>query len=341
MTADPKLLNRLLDAPEHHDFFQAVSLLEQLLPERAPVGEFADPGDEVVRFETSAGIAFPASAIQSLEEKRSDDPLRMVVNFLGLTGPQGVMPLDYSLYVAQRIRAGDRTIKDFLGLFDHRMLSLFYRAWTKTHPGIGFGTRDGRDWLTRYLLNIVGLGTPGLQDRLGISDELLLYFAGLLALPTRSATALEQLVSDSFGVPVEVEQFVGAWYPLDRRAQTALGETVVGPGQLGSEGSLGYGAVAGDEVWDQQGRVRLRIGPLTRAQYDRFLPGGPSSESLRALTRFYGNDQFDFEVQLVLARDDAPAFQLDGDDVPLPLGWCTWLRTGPLDRDPDDARFLL
>ncbi|HEX3866011.1 MAG TPA: type VI secretion system baseplate subunit TssG, partial [Gemmatimonadaceae bacterium] len=110
---------------------------------------------------------------------------------------------------------------------------------------------------------------------------------------------------------------------------------------LGEEGSLGFGAVAGDEVWDQQGRVRLRIGPLARDQYDQFLPGGRSFDALRALTRFFGNDQFDFEVQLVLAREDAPAFRLDGDDTPLPLGWCTWLRTSPLDRDPDDARFLL
>jgi type VI secretion system protein ImpH len=124
---------------------------------------------------------------------------------------------------------------------------------------------------------------------------------------------------------------VGAWYPLTRAAQTALGDEL---------GTLGGGAVAGDEVWDQQGRVRVRIGPLTRRRYDEFLPGGASHEALRALTRFFGNDQFDFEIQLVLARDEAPAFRL-GDDVPLPLGWCTWLRTAPLDHDPDDALFTL
>jgi len=341
MTIDPKLLGRLLDDPQGFDFFQAVALLEQLRPERAPVGQFGDPGEEVVRFATPTSVAFPPTEIAALDDGATDQPARMTVNFLGLTGPQGQLPLDYSLYAASRARAGDRAMKEFLGLFEHRIISLFYRAWAKSHAAIRFqGEAHGetpdapraRDSLTTQLLAVVGMDTPGIADRLAISDESLVYYAGLLAMPGRSATALEQLISDYFDVPCEVEQFVGAWYPLDRTAQTALG---------GDDGSLGGGAVAGDEVWDQQGRVRIRIGPLTRRRYDEFLPGGPLHEALRALTRFFGNDQFDFEIQLVLARDEAPPCRLDADTEPLPLGWCTWLRTAPLGRDPDDALFAL
>ena len=100
----------------------------------------------------------------------------MTVNFLGLTGPQGVLPLDYSLYAAGRERAGDHALKDFIGLFEHRIISLFYRAWAKSHAGGRVSGRrrrkddDGRrptrppieDWLTRQLLSLVGLATPGL-----------------------------------------------------------------------------------------------------------------------------------------------------------------------------------
>jgi len=138
MTIDPKLLGRLLDAPQAFDFFQAVSLLEQLRPERAPVGEFGDPGDEVVRFATPASVGFPASEIAALEDGAEGEPARMTVNFLGLTGPQGMLPLDYSLYAANRVRAGDRAMKDFLGIFDHRIISLFYRGWTKSHAAVRF-----------------------------------------------------------------------------------------------------------------------------------------------------------------------------------------------------------
>lgn len=342
---DPKLINGLLDDPHGYDFFQAVSLLEQLRPERAPVGEFADPSDEVVRFATPATVGFPASQIQRLEEGEGGAPAQMTVNFLGLVGPQGALPLDYTLYARSRERVGDYALKDFIGLFEHRLISLFYRAWAKSHAVVGFA-RDSAgddqrtdatsgetgDWLTRQLSSIVGLSTRGLHGEQPMSDEALLYYAGLLSVPSRPATALEQLVSDYFDVPCQVEQFVGAWYPLHVTAQTALGE---------GDGGLGSGAVAGDEIWDQQGRVRLRIGPLPRRRYDEFLPGGASHDALKALTRFFGDDQFDFEIQLVLARDETPACRLDADDVPLPLGWATWLRTAPLDRDPDDAVFTL
>ena len=339
-TPDPGLLGPLFDEPQSFEFFQAVQLLEQLHPERAPVGEFADPADEVVRFATPSAVAFPTSPIRSLETAGADEPANMTVNFFGLTGPQGVLPLDYSMYAATRERAGDHTLKDFLGLFEHRIISLFYRAWAKSHPGTAAArpadssddAKRTREWLMAQLLGIVGLGTRGLQDRLPLADESLLFYSGLLSLPSRPAAALEQLVSDYFDVHCELEQFVGAWYPLERAAQTTLGDDF---------GTLGGGAVAGDEFWDQQGRVRLRIGPLPRSRYDEFLPGGASHDALRGLTRFYGNDQFDVEIQLVLARDDAPFLELGRDDAPVPLGWCTWLRTGPLDRDPDDASFLL
>lgn len=344
MTIDPRLINPLLDAPWSFQFFQAVRLLEQLRPERAPVGEFADPDDEVARFDVSTAVGFPASEIQSLEDP-TDGPAQMTVNFFGLTGPQGVLPLDYSLYVAARVRAGDRAPKDFLGLFEHRLISLLYRAWAKSNAVVGFARARSEedagagtsahaavDWLTHDLMGVVGLATPGLQHRQPMADDALLYYSGLLSMPSRPASALEQLIADYFDVPCEVEQFVGAWYPLSTSAQTALGSEL---------GALGGGAVAGDEVWDQQGRVRVRLGPLTRARYEEFLPSGASHEALRALTRFFGNDQFDFEVQLVLARDEAPSFQIGADAAPLPLGWCTWLRTAPLDRDPDDAVFAL
>jgi type VI secretion system protein ImpH len=338
MTIDPKLLGRLLDDPHAFEFFQAVSLLEQLRPERAPIGGFGDPGDEVVRFSTPTSVAFPASEIAALTDGAEGEPARMTINFLGLTGPQGVLPLDYSLYAASRARAGDRAMKDFLGLFDHRIISLFYRAWTKSHAAVRFqketsaDVASAPDSLTTQLLALVGMDTPGLANRLAISEESLLYYAGLLAIPSRSASALEQLVSDYFDVPCEVEQFVGAWYPLERSAQTALGDDL---------GLLGGGAIAGDEVWDQQSRVRIRLGPLTRRRYDEFLPGGALHDALRGVTRFFANDQFDFEIQLVLARDEAPPCRLDADTEPLPLGWCTWLRTTPLERDPDDALFAL
>jgi type VI secretion system protein ImpH len=330
-----EILKRLRAEPYSFEFFQAVSLLERLLPGRAPVGGFNDPRDEVIRFATPTSVAFPASEIQAIDDARDGGgPPRMTVNFFGLTGPQGVMPLVYSLYLADRRRARDHAAKEFTGIFEHRMLSLFYRAWERSHAAVAHGRSD-RDWLTRHLLNLIGLGTEGLQRQLPIPDEALLFYVGLLGVPTRPAVALEQLLSDYFGVPADVEQFVGAWYPLERATQCELDDD-------SSSTQLGNGAVAGDELWDLQSRVRIRLGPLTREQYDRFLPGGSAHDHLRALTRFFGNDQLDFEIQLVLARDEVPPCRLGGDDAaPVALGWSTWIRTVPFGRDADETTFTL
>jgi type VI secretion system protein ImpH len=349
-TDRPEILEDLFADPWGYQFFQAVRLLQSGLPGRAPVGGFADPRAESVRFESRNSVAFPASEIAALEAGRAPgDPARMTVNFMGLTGPQGVLPLVYSNYVSERVRAGDSALKDFFGIFEHRAISLFYKAWARAHASVGAAsqTREAppqretdrdvpADWLTRHLLDLVGLGTPGVQDRLPMPDTVLLFYSGLLSLPTRPAAALEQLIRDYFGVRAEVHQFVGAWYPLERWTQCEIGEPDSESAQLG------HGAVAGDETWDQQSRVRITLGPLSRRQYDSFLPGGNAHEPLRAVTRFFGDDQFDFEVQLVLARDEVPGVRLGMEGVDAaPLGWSTWLRTTMPEHDPADAVFTL
>lgn len=328
------LAELLREDPTSFEFFQVVRVLERLLPDRLPVGEFGNPADEVVRFVVNPSIAFPASEVQALEQ-RPDEAPRLMVNFMGLTGPTGVLPYDYSLTVSERARAKDQTLRDFLDIFHHRMISLFYRAWEK-HRFTVAHERDQHDRVTRHLLDLVGLGTGGLQRRLAVRDESLLFYSGLLALRPRPAVALEQMLEDYFGVPVEIEQFVGGWYPLERGTQCALGDEPCESAQLG------LGAVAGDEIWDQQSRVRIRLGPLTRQQYDQFLPDGSAHEPLRSLVRFFGGEQFDFDIQLVLMRDDVPGVTLGADDQGAPpLGWCTWIRSAPFARNPDDTILTL
>lgn len=337
LTPDPDpryLLERLLrDEPTAVEFFQAVRLLERLRPDRAPVGGFGDPSAEVVRFTVPPTLAFPPSELRSLDMD-ADGPARMAVTFLGLTGPLGVLPHVYTLQVGDRARQRDTALRDFLDIFHHRLISLFYRAWEKYRFTVA-RERSGGEALAVHVADLIGMGTPGLQDRLALSDESLLFYAGLLAPHRRSAVALEQLLADYFDVPVAVEQFVGGWYTLDGGDQCALGDD----GSASTQ--LGLGAVVGDEIWDPQARVRVRLGPLTRAQYDDFLPGGLALDRLRTLVRVFADDQLDFELQLVLAREAVPPCVLGADDVGLPLGWATWLRTAPLARDPDDTLFTL
>jgi type VI secretion system protein ImpH len=338
-TADLKTMSpaeRLLADPTPFGFFQAIRLLEREYPDRVPVGGFGNPAEEVARFAVHPSLAFPASEIQSLAPG-VDGPEQMTVNFLGLTGPQGLMPHRYTQLVQERLRARDTTLRDFLDLFHHRILSLFYRAWEK-HNLVVAHERDQHDRLTEHLGDLVGLfGPEPAAGQRWVRREALLYYAGLLMSRQRSAAALEQLLADYFGVPVEVQQFVGAWYPLAASLRTHLSDD---PDPTAAP--LGEGSVVGDEIWDQQASVRLRVGPLTRAQYESFLPRGSAYKALRELTHAYGGDGCEFELQLVLAASDVPAATLGAKrEEGLPLGWGTWLRTQPFDHDPDDTILTL
>jgi type VI secretion system protein ImpH len=320
--------------PYSFGFFQAVRLLERLQPDRTQIGWFDDPAHEVVRVGVYPEIAFPASEIQQLDV--SGEQPKMRVNFMGLTGPQGVLPHHYSLLVVERLRARDGALADFLDMFHHRMLSLFYQAWRKYRFVIA--REDGaRDRLAARLADLIGLGLGTTRQPLPFPTEALLFRAGLLASQSRSAVALEQLLGDFFDVPVEVEQMVGGWYPLTIDDRAMLGEDEM------DSNVLGRGAVAGDEIWDQQGRVRLRIGPLDRPRYDTFLPGGDAYRSLAALVRFYSHDQFDFEVQLILAHEDITGVRLGTpvDEREQCLGWSTWICSAPRARDAEETVLTL
>ncbi len=337
MAANPRYaeVRKLLETfPQQFDFFQAVRMFERIYPDREPVGRFVAPSREVARFGAHASMVFPASAIQRVDWSESGAPA-VIVNFMGLTGPLGVLPLFYTQFIVERVRAKDTAMLAFFDIFNHRMISLLHRAWEKYRFGIAY-ERGERDRMTHVLLHLVGLGSGGLERRQAAPDQSLLYYSGLLSLQARSSAALKNLLWDYFDVPVEIEQFVGAWYRLEEPMQCRFEKAGAYSEQVG------VGALVGDEIWDQQAGVRIRLGPLTLRQYIDFLPNGSAYRPLQALVRFFGGDQFDFEVQLVLKRGETPGCELgarlggDADGAPW-LGWLTWAKTRPMDRDPSDT----
>jgi type VI secretion system protein ImpH len=324
---------KLRREPFSFDFFQAVRQLERLLPERTSVGRFAHPETVVTRFKAHPSLAFPASQIQAMESPDSG-PVKMTVNFMGLTGPEGVLPNSYTSLLIERLRESDSSPRDFLDIFNHRIISLFYRAWRKYRFDVAYEQGE-RDLFSRHLHSLLGLGSEGLRDRQAVSDDSLIYYAGLLAQRPRSAQALQQILSDYFDVPVQIEQFAGAWYRLDPATQCRLTE-----GRDESE-ELGFGAVIGDEVWNQQSKVRIVLGPLTLERYADFLPHGKSWLPLEAWVQFFSNE-WDFEVKLILEREQVPACSLGAEGASGPrLGWVSWVKSAPFRRDPDDTVLAL
>ena len=331
------LADFVFENAESIEFFQLVRLLHRLYPDRKGVAEpDVRVDDEVARFGSSSSLAFPLGEIAEIEPPHGNTATKVVVNFMGLVGPAGVLPLEYTALVGERTRQGNDGLRDFLDIFHHRAISLFYRAWEKTHFFAAY-ERGKPDRLSEHVSDLVGIGVDTIRRAVPFNAESLLFHAGLLAPQQRSAAALEQLIADHFDVSAEVTQFTGGWYAIDTQTQCAIG------GERGESDQLGLGAVVGDAVFDPQAGARIRLGPLTRERYAEFLPGGASRKALRDLVRLFAGESLDLELQLVLRAEEVPAPVLDDvTELPLSLGWSTWLNTaGQMSRDPDDTIFPL
>ena len=289
----------------------------------------------------------------------------MTQAFMGLTGPNGVLPRHYTelLFRLKRDAKGPEryALRDWFDLFNHRIVSLFYRAWEKYRFYIPY-EREGFDRIetdpfTNCLYSLVGLEAKPLRNRLRVStretideevrervlarveDLALLRFGGLLGHRPRCALSLEAMLADYFQLKAKIRQFQGQWLQLGKANRSSL------QGEQGNN-QLGVTTVLGDRVWDAQSKFRIRLGPLRYDQFLDFLPDRSPVPERKAifllvhLVRLYVEPTLDFDIQLVLAADEVPECQLtEPGGFGARLGWNTWIRTDILTHDADDAVF--
>lgn len=321
---------RLFSEGYRFDFYQAVRLLEILRPESDPVGERSDPRGEPVRFRSHAGFDFPASDVVRVTRDGEDAPAEMTVAFLGVAGGLGPLPRPFTELLLERVARKDTALRDFLDVFNHRLVSLMYRARKKHRLSLATSSPE-ESGVADYLYSLLGLGTPGLRGRMEVRERALLGYAGLLAQRPRSLVALERVLADYFQVRVKGDPLRGRWLALEEDQLTRIGE-------WGRNQVLGGGAVLGTRVWEQQGALELRVGPLSLEEFTDFLPTGTAFRPLCELTRFHAGTELDFTVRLLLKAEEVPPARLGG-GAGTRLGWTSWLRTR--DFAADDEQVVL
>ncbi|MCP4194996.1 MAG: type VI secretion system baseplate subunit TssG [Planctomycetaceae bacterium] len=315
---------RLFQHPEYFDFFQITRLLEQRfgrehLPNavadgsierdiptleklRLPLGYDAAPDQEVVRFRTTLAAAFPGTEVVSLIDRFESPelPPEMVISFMGLVGPSGVLPDSYTEKLRELALTGETAAHVFFDLFLHRSLSLYYRGWKKHRSGISFEQRrlfglscvstSTLDCFSDCMRHLVGLGQKGVQGNLArqIIDiekiesqkdpfelrldsqsiqDVFTYYSSHFATSNRSSVGLEEVLGDVFREQVSVIPFQHSWLYLDPEVQSRF------PARNSITGSsltrLGEDFVLGARVRDQETKFVIQIGPI--ASRERFL----------------------------------------------------------------------
>ena len=355
------LREELFERASAFEFFQAVRLLHKLRPDRRGVGRDADPAHEAVRFRSDTSFAFPEGDIREVIAGEPGRPDEMIVKLIGIASPGsfGSLPTPY----VEEVRRQERVLKnpamrEFFDLFNHRLTSLFYRAWERSRLPVLYDLRVDNAF-EAVLFAAIGLHGPGLEQRMPLDQASLLARAGLLAMAPAPAVAIESVVTSLFGVPARVVQFLPSWYAIDAGDRNRLGS---------ANSSLGVDLNLGEQVLLAQSRFRLALGPIGRDRFIALLPDGDSFAALSSVVRLAAGVELDFEIQLILAAAEVPETRLgasraqraegerrpeasraqraegerrpeDAGDPPAQLGRTTWLRTQAFTEDARGAVF--
>ncbi|HEY3245614.1 MAG TPA: type VI secretion system baseplate subunit TssG [Phycisphaerae bacterium] len=317
-----------------------------------PLGERGPVTAERLRLRPYISVGFPSTDVRRISRCPLPDHdeffYRLDVTFMGLYGVSTPLPLHYAISIlrsvesvpgvdpapagsagaspSQAIAAVPATdngesspMRDFLDIFHHRVLSLFYRAWAKYRYDVSFGV-PGRDIITDYLLWLIGLSRVAKAQEVGVSPIRLIRYAGLLTQHPRSAATLEGMLLDYWGeqIPVRVDQFQGRWVALS-------------PGDLNHMGvanaRLGVDLTVGEEVYDLSGAFGVSMGPVDWHTYLSFLPDGEGYAQTKALIELYCTDPLAFTIEMKINAQQVPITRLTCDEQAGRLGFTSWIRT--------------
>jgi type VI secretion system protein ImpH len=286
------------------NFFKAVHLLEGYI-QGDPLGKKLSPRNDPVRFRVRPGFTFPASDIYTLQSGHAHAGPEMTVNFMGLIGPKGVLPDWYNAYAQELNHNKDYAFTDFLDLFHHRLISLFYLAWKKYRLVENY-LPDARDPISNSIASFVGIG--GREKKVDpdfdrMNRRRLIFFSGMAARTVPTASAIEAIIANAVGVTVCVRQFVERMIPIHEQDRTRLGQT---------NSTLKKDALCGGRIRDAGSFFIVELGPMSWEKYLSFQPRSRNMVLVRKLITFIVGLEYEFQIRLILNGEDIPGLPLGG-----------------------------
>jgi type VI secretion system protein ImpH len=314
--------------PWRFNFYEVLRRLERARPDAPKIGDSATRREEYVDLGQDPFLEFPASDLTSVQQR--GDRLRIFPQFLGLSGPQGALPLTTTDESLSWLLMRDDAFARFLDLFNNRFLQLFFRAWSDARP-IGQHDRPNDDRFVAFIGSFIGIGSPHLRNLDSVPDLAKLSHSGLLAPKAKSASRLRGFLMSLFKVEVDVDQFVGSWLTFDPKDLTRIGR---------AHARLGENILLGSSVFSVEDKIRVRIYVRDLAHHAEFLPTGASNlaEKLADAVFFYLGDELEWDVELAIPSGAIEPVRLGQSGR---LGWTTWMSPDWTSKQPYryDTRF--
>ncbi|WP_042337500.1 type VI secretion system baseplate subunit TssG [Paraburkholderia ferrariae] len=310
----PQALHAWFDpaTPWQSGFMSLLRAIAARDPHSPLPGTASLPREEPFRIGQQPTMMFAPREIAALGMR--DGRLDVRLFGLGLWGSQGPLPLHMTELAYSRSESHqDHTLVHLADLFHHRALSQFYRAWAAAQSTASLDRPDDETF-SFYIASLIGVD-PDEAKRSCLPTHARYSAAAHLVREARNPDGLAAMLSNYFGIPMRVEEFVSHWIRLADSEHTKLG--VPGPTAI-----MGECAQLGEAIPDRQHKFRLVVGPLDLDQYLRLTPHGEDLTTFVEWVRAFVGHEYAWEVKLLVKPRAAPPARADTSQR---LGYSTWL----------------
>ena len=309
------------------NFYRFCQLLEQQMSDKPPLGSTFSPKDDPVRFRPHPGMGFPVSELKAVESdpNHPGKPPTVRTTFMGLYGVDSPLPSSYVDDITQR-REGHEGLEAFLDIFNHRMMTQFYRIWRKYSYPATFEA-GGIDKTSRSLMALTGITDSG-----DIPASRLLAMLQPLVRTTRTAEGIASVINTQApNTRVTVKPHKVTRMLAGKRARFSFSE----------QQRLGDHLVLGSHKEDANYCIGVEMFTEDPVEAKGWLPGGQLRKDVVTLLRVYLGCDYDARLTLTIPIKLAPLPRLGDRSLLMGYNVVMGLREDNLDEMPEQVTMKL
>ncbi|MDR1907629.1 MAG: type VI secretion system baseplate subunit TssG [Holosporales bacterium] len=301
-----------------------------------------------IQFRSTVRHARPGTTLDRVEmRKLSDATFQPVlwVNFIGVAGIQGPLPMIYTERVFRNIRNKDCAFAAFLDIFNHRIIKLTYDLYQwlpgystqppeqsalgqivlaldgvflgETIPGAPMNANQDLEGQERLTVAKVRNHLDSGRNKKSDNARYFITYKTLFWRKVRSSAALMQILKNFFQVSVSIFENIRTSVSLQDESISKIGKSL----------TLGHDIFIGNRVWRNNKIVEITLSDIPGEKYESFNchTNGENWKHFRKLStnfipssitiRYFVRIQKHCKKQLLLGRNHN-------------LGFNTWVGTG-------------
>lgn len=297
-----KYSNQLKKGEKDVDFYFLLRLIETLRNDLPRIGFAKTPDKEAVRLGQKPYLHFPSTSIASITGGKgvNQDSVLILVYFLGMLGTNGPMPLDVTSYIYQRaIHEYDASSSRFLDIINHRIISLYYRAFAQNEIAISFDRKD--DPIRELIKSLTGQITRKNSVLPAYTIESLSPF---LSCRARSKDGLVCMLQNFFNLPIKVNDFKEKVQTIPKDLRLKLSDS--------NNAILGVSTQLGAHYYSRTKSISIEIGPMSFTDSFEFMPKRKMFLQLCELVNLYIKKILEIDLVIKIKANTIEKTKLNG-----------------------------